>query len=242
MIMEKRSFLGNWIAALLCAVMWLVMPSAAQAQTISNTAAASWTSGGQGFSALSNTVAFAVETNTVRLETFVPVSGAGQPLSFTPAQCGGASIALPGGSGQFVPATGLRAGQGLYLKLTDNAANRDPAAIDTVTAILTTLNGDREEVTVFETAPNSGLFVGAVPTTLVPISPVDGDCRLSVRAGEQVSIRFAQSGAILPDIAGAMSVLADPYGIAFDSEDGTPVSGVRISPLDRIRSRTPRRR
>ena len=232
MALEKRSFLGNWIAALLCALLWLVMP-AATAQTVSNTASASWNSGGRDFTALSNTVAFAVEANPARLETFVPVSAAGVPLSFAASQCGGAAVALPGGpSAAVTPASGLKPGEALYIRLTDPLANRNPAAIDSVVAILTTPRGDREEVTVFETAPDSGIFAGAVPTGAVPLRPLAGDCRLSVRTGDTIAIGFTQSGAILPDVSGAISILADPYGILFDSEDGTPVSGVRISMVD----------
>ena len=97
MVREKRRFLGNWIAALLCALMWLAM-SAASAQTVTNTASATWSSGGRDFTALSNTVAFAVEANPARLETFVPVSAAGEALTFDPAQCGGVAVTLPAGA------------------------------------------------------------------------------------------------------------------------------------------------
>ena len=59
------------------------------------------------------------------------------------------------------PITSVRAGEQVIFRLVAPAGNRDPAAIDIVSAVITTSNGDRDVLTVFETAPDSGVFTGS---------------------------------------------------------------------------------
>lgn len=194
--------ISSVIAALLLAVMLLIAPaSQVRAQTITNIAGASWSEQGRDFSVRSNPVA--IELAPIgggTIDTFVPKGNGGQQLAFNPSRCGGATVTVPGGlDGNTVVAsleqsTTLKIGTTLFFRLVAPAANTNPNAIDSVTATLTTASGDREQLQVFETAPNSGVFIGAIPTAAIPPSPVQGDCRLSVSPGDTISIECVKTG------------------------------------------------
>lgn len=232
--------ISSVIAALLLAVMLLIAPaSQVRAQTITNIAGASWSEQGRDFSVRSNPVA--IELAPVgggTIDTFVPKGNGGQQLAFNPSRCGGATVTVPGGlDGNTVVAsleqsTTLKNGTTLFFRLVAPAANTNPNAIDSVTATLTTASGDREQLQVFETASNSGVFIGAIPTAAIPPSPVQGDCRLSVSPGDTISIECVKTGNTNVLATAQVEVLADPFGLVFDSEDGRPVDGARVSLVD----------
>ena len=211
--------------------------SAAGAQTVTNTAGARWISGAKNYSAGSNTVEFAVVRAPIAIQTFTGSAG-GQPLPYVAPSCGGQNLSLPGsaGAGATVlsvnPATSLRAGGVLYFQVTDAAANANPAAIDSLTATLTTTSGDREQLTIFETAVNSGIFVGAIQSTAA--KPVPGDCRLSVTTGDMISIAARLPGSNETVATAQVEVLVDPYGLVFDSTSGAPINNVRVTLVDAL--------
>ncbi|WP_245647691.1 hypothetical protein [Novosphingobium lentum] len=216
----------------------LFLCGSVQAQTITNIARASWTQGDQVLSVQSNAATFEVTQTPVTLD--VLQSAPGSPsTTIAPSLCGGHSLsaALLGTMTNLVSASDvstIKIGQQLIFRLVDHAANRSTTAVDQVDAVITTISGDREVVTVLETSANSGIFIGAVPTTAVPPTPVQGDCRLSVASGDKISIELRMPSQIQPIAMAAVNVLADPYGVVFDSEDGTPINGVRISMVDAL--------
>lgn len=218
--------------------MLLVGLAPAHGQTITNTARASWTDGGALRGTSSNTVSISVERVPVTLETFHPVTGGTATLPVTPALCGGAPLPLPGGIGSGTvtmpvsPTHELRVGETLVLRFDAAYANRNAAAIDQVVAVLTTPRGDREALTVFETGVNTGVFTGAIPTRRIPPDLIQNDCVLSVENGDQITVAIGHSDTAPPVSTTLVSVLADPFGYVFDSEDGTLVSGARVSLVD----------
>ncbi len=243
--MNHPTFIREAIAMLLCMLASLFAVEAraqtgAQVQTISNTAAAQWSAAGSDHSIVSNTASFSVVLQPITIDTFAPAFTGGQSVSFIPSHCGGAPIAVPGapsGSAAVASvarATTLHIGDVLYFRLVSPAANLNASAIDSVTAVLTTSSGDRETVEVFETAPDSGVFLGAVPTSAIPPRPVSGDCRLSVAAGDRISIECTVSGKAILIATAEIDVLADPFGLIFDSEDGSPVNGAKVSLVDAL--------
>ncbi|WP_374530974.1 hypothetical protein [Novosphingobium sp.] len=235
-----RGFLKIWLSlvALLTALCGLV--PGAFAQTITNIASANWYEQDSPRSVRSNPVAIDVLSDPATIETYKRIPGAGQSLAFTPSHCGEAELAVPGGLSSdgtvasLERTTSLRIGDTLFFRVSAPAANLDPAKIDSLTATLVTASGDRETLTIFETAPNSATFVGAIPTTAVPPQPVQGDCRLSVAAGDHISIECSRSGTAHVIATAQIEVLADPFGLVFASEDGTPVEGVRVSLVDAV--------
>ncbi|MFM5916578.1 MAG: hypothetical protein ACKOOL_03480, partial [Novosphingobium sp.] len=215
----------------------LIGASAAQAQTITNIAAAQWSVGGSNYSANSNAVTFAVVPNPVAIQTFTDGNG-GQQLPVTAPVCGGSPLVLPGGVGAsnpfatVNPATALQAGSVLYFQIDAPAANSNPSAIDSLTVTISGATGDLETLTVFESAANSGSFIGAIKTVPVPPASVRGDCRLSVQGGEQITISASQPGNPTVVATAHIEVLADPYGLVFDSETGAPINGARVTLVD----------
>ena len=215
------------------------MPSA-QAQTITNVAGAQWSQGGNNYSINSNAVTFSVVQPAVSIKTFVPSSASGQSLPITAPTCGGNIIQLPGGIGTSQPsatvnqASVLHAGDILYFQISAPGANLDSAAVDILTVTLRPTSGDRETLTVFETGTNTGLFVGAIATRAMPPQPIQGDCRLSVTGGDNIAIEAAPAGGGTIIATAQIEVLADPYGLVFDSEDGTPINGARVTLVDAL--------
>ena len=227
-------------AALLGALLFVVTMAAAQAQTITNVASASWNAGGADFSIRSNVISIDLASLTAHIDTFRPARGTGIVTPITASRCGGVALPIVGASGgsnavaSVTETTSLRAGEQLFFRVVAPRANFNPAAIDTLTAILITTDGDREEIEVFETAPNSGVFMGAIPTAVSPPAPVRGDCKLSVANGDLISIEAHMPGLAVTIATAVVDVLADPFGLIFDSEDGTPISGARVSLVDAL--------
>lgn len=230
--------LHGWVEVLLFAALLLVS-EASTAQSITNIAEATWKAGGQDLSIQSNAVTFSVVQEPPRLETLGYADGVGISTSFTPSLCGSTQIYVPGAIGGANPVTSLgkatriRIGETLYFRLIFAAGNTNSAAIERITVVLTSKAGDREQLEVAETGANSGVFMGAIPTTAVPTQPVHGDCRLGVAGGDDIVVAAISAGTDV--IASAdITVFADPYGLVFDSEDGTPISGVRVTMVNAL--------
>lgn len=125
--------------------------------------------------------------------------------------------------------TALSAGQDLIFQVDARAANIDPAAVDRLTVHIKTDAGDHEEVTIFESDPDTGIFIGSIPTIRMPPQPVEGDCRLSIADGNTIEIMLQNEAQGATMVSTQVNVLADPFGVIFDSETGEPVSGVTVS-------------
>ncbi|WP_296676102.1 hypothetical protein [Novosphingobium sp.] len=223
-------------AALFWALLLFVMPAAAQ--TITNTARADWVDAGVARTIASNTVTVETIINPIALETYHPVPGSSADLPIRASLCGNAPLVIFPGSadgGIGVPATPtaqLRVGEVLVIRAIAPLANLDPAAIDKLAASISTPSGDRESLEIFETAPNSGIFTGAIRTRAIPPAPTSFDCQLSVASGESITVSLGGENGSAPLVATVVAVLADPYGIVFDSADGSPVSGASVTLVD----------
>ena len=224
--------------AVLCPLaLW--MSPAASAQTITNVASASWLQNGQVVSAASNTVAFSKVAAPASILTYTVAPGTTTSLNFMPSECGGVPIPGTGsiGSGTQVAAitasvvqsSTVAIGDVFYFEVNAPQANLNPNAEDSIQVTLTTTSGDKETITVFETANNTGVFVGAVPTVGIPPQPVGGDCRLSVSQGDSISITALIAGTPTPIATAQLSVSDDPFGYVFDSESGASVNGATVT-------------
>ena len=228
---------GALCCALLCALCCALLAGGAapaHAQAISNTARASWSQGGESFVTLSNTVSFDVASAGVTVETFASAQSL-VSLIYTPTRCGDTPMLAGNAAAQIqitagvTPATKVRIGDAFYFRVTAPAGNLDPGAIDRLETTLETSSGDRETMVIFETAPNSGTFAGGVPTAPIPPDARAEDCQLSVAKGDTISIVYRLSGDKTVLAATQLDVLADPFGYVFDSEDGSPVDGARVT-------------
>ena len=209
-------------------------------QSIVNIAGASWQDSDGIYSALSNEVSIEILQQPVSISTFRPTIGGNLSTPIRSARCEGTDQSPSEGKSPptNVVATTIaatdsyRVGDYLIFQVEAPSANRDPGTIDSIDAILTTPGGDRERLEVFETEENSGIFVGKIGTTGTPPAPRSGDCRLSVSQGEEIQIETHRLGIEQILVATTVVVLADPLGMVFDSEDGTPVSGAVVTLVD----------
>lgn len=222
------------------------LPASAQ-DIISNTAQAEWDSGPQRLSVPSNTVDIPVNRTppppaSLELYHFTGGSG-GQPTNLPQTMCVSSSgprpVNLNGAFSQYsanpapiIPTTAIRAGEPLILRVNSAAQNTNSGAIDSFEATITTQNGDRERVTMTETAANSGIFLAVVNTSASPPTPVRGDCVLTVRPGDELDVDLGNSGTGTRIATGTVDILVDPFGLTFDSGDGAPVSGTRVTIVD----------
>ncbi|HEV2599904.1 hypothetical protein [Sphingopyxis sp.] len=247
--MTRTSKYFGLVTALVAAALLPAAP-AANAQVITNTAAAQWTHDGQPGQALSNRVDVTVAPRPPErptIATYRLTSGSGnKSVPIAPTQCARAvgrsiSTTIPlGGVYEGIstaPASlqgtnNFRAGEVLVVGVTLASANVDPQARDALDVVLELENGDREQITLTETANNSGEFVGIINTIGVPPAVTQGDCRLSVNPGAPLTLRVTdQANASLVALA-TINFLVDPFGIVFDSGDGTPVPGSRVTIVD----------
>lgn len=238
-MMRRATLLTHGILVMLMTMLVLMAPGA-KAQSIVNVASAAWSEQGHAFSTRSNTVSFSVVPASTVIDTFVAASNAGKTTTFNPSDCGGAPVVLPAGSGingqvaSLESAVSLRIGDVLFFRLIAPAANFDPVAIDLLDAQLIAASGDRETITIRETGPDTGVFIGAMPSTAIPPQPASGDCRLSVAQGDTIAIEFIGHGNQGVIATAQVEVLADPFGLVFDSEDGTPIDGARVTLVDAL--------
>ncbi len=216
------------------------------AQTISNTATIQWQVGPTTLTQASNRVDLAVErpSATLSLSTYQFSGTAGAillPVPTTMCRGSGGDIAVVL-EGAFAntsrnPAsveqtTRIRAGEPLVIGITSASDNIRADVVDSMMVTLTTPAGDAETLLLQETGANTGMFVGVVRTAAVPPVPVQGDCQLSLRPGDTLTLAStrAQDGSAIAN--SPIEVLVDPFGIVFDSGDGTPIPGVRVTLID----------
>ncbi|MEP0644916.1 MAG: hypothetical protein ABJC73_14980, partial [Parasphingorhabdus sp.] len=129
------------------------------------------------------------------------------------------------------PTDRIRAGAPLIVSILAPNKNLNPQAVDSFEIVLTTPAGDREVITISETGPNTARFVGMINTAAIPPSPVQGDCKLSVNPGDTLDVGIGETaGNSLGSVE--LGILIDPFGETFDSGDGTPVSGTRVTLID----------
>ncbi|MFM9936843.1 MAG: hypothetical protein ACKVOL_11675, partial [Novosphingobium sp.] len=231
-----RNIIGA-IAALLFAVLLVVTGETAAAKTISNTAQARWTQGDQTLTTDSNVVSFDVVSEDATISV-LPLPGGTNSMSVDSGSCGGAP--LPGvtidaaAADPSIPSTisSITVGQQVVFRLVLSRAALNAGKIDTVRVIITSASGDQETISVIETAADSGVFFGAIPTSAIPPQPTRGDCRLSVSDGDKVTVEYNGATGDGSVIKTAVDVLADPYGLVFDSEDGAPIDGARVTLVD----------
>lgn len=210
----------------------------AQAQRIENVARLTWTSGETPVTVASNPVVVDVVGQTATLSTFRRDSASPASTSFRAALCGGRAMTSPVLAGTATQVASIRetavlsGGDDLVFRLAASAANTDPTAIDTITAVLVTDGGDRETLIVRETDVDSGVFVGSIETRAVPPQPVSGDCVLGVTDGDHISIECRRTSGLSLLATARLDILADPFGTVFDSRDGSPVDGAVVTLID----------
>ncbi|KQO08423.1 hypothetical protein ASF09_09685 [Sphingomonas sp. Leaf242] len=115
----------------------------------------------------------------------------------------------------------------MILVLDNQAGNHDPAVRET--AVITANIGETKvPLTLVETAANSGIFAGGVPSTETGRYPDLEPCEVRTR-GTPITLSFAEDEF---SYASTASILIDPAGYTFDSRTGALVDGTTVSLVD----------
>lgn len=192
----------------------------------------------------SNEVALAVEPLPSRASIGLAryEASASSVSAAGPTQCrvGDAFVPLappaPQGVGVLDPMTPIplqettvaHAGDPVFVRVADADRNRDASVVDTVDVRLTARStGDVEILRLSETGPNTGVFVGYVPTLT---NAAASDCALQVERNADLEVTYVDP-ADSTDAVQA-SALVDPYGLVFDSQTGGPIDGARVRLID----------
>ena len=233
-----RSLTLQAAAALFGALLSLVVPTGqTAAQTIENVAQARWDFDGRTMTGRSNLVQLEVQQDAPSIQTFVP--GNGTTLSARPSFCAasGGVLEPAGGDASAISAREsavVTAGRDLFFVIDLASANISSETVDSVDVVLSADTGDRETLTVFETEANSGRFVGSIATLRMPPAPIANNCLLSLRDGDEIVIRVLGRDGSATSLSTVVEVVANPFGIVFDSETGTPVDGATVSLVDAL--------
>ncbi len=240
----------NHILVLLAGLATIMTGSApvpARAQTISNIATIQWDVGGTRIVQNSNRVDLVVEPPLpvpASLTTYqFDGSTTAQSLSLATTLCHGSTgttpVALNGAfaglsltPAAVIPTTQIHTGEPLIVAINSAADNNNPSAVDILDIRLETPAGDSETLTLSESGPNTGLFVGMVHTAASRSAPTRNDCVLSFAPGTSfglTSVR-ASNGAVIA--SSTIDILIDPFGMVFDSGDGAPVTGSSVTLID----------
>lgn len=225
--------------ALLGTIAAFLTSAPASAEVIENVATARWIEAGAPNETRSNRVSVTVAANPVSMQTFRVVPDGANSIAFIPSHCmDGGSGTDPVASGSpaqtlgIEPASQYRVGETVVFTITAALANRDPDEIDQLTVAARTSSGELVELTVFETGLDTGQFIGTIATRRdIPGQPGE-DCRLGVMPGGTVTLvlRGTEAGSVV--LTRDAVILADPFGMVFDSETGEPVSGARVTLRD----------
>ncbi|HAD18402.1 MAG TPA: hypothetical protein DCF81_16235, partial [Erythrobacter sp.] len=232
-------------AALLAALLSVVVSGeAVHAQTIDNIAHTKWVFGGDTYETTSNTVSVDVDRSKPVITVYRPTTGSGTGISYRAPRCDTASIASAKVSQQagntdaelisaiVETSDKVSPGGSILFDVLVPVANIDPRIVDSVDVQVISSAGDSERLTIFETGENTGHFIGRILTHHVPPAPSATDCRLGVKDGGTVEIEIHAPGSAVIVATATVDVLADPFGVVFDSETGEEISGARVTLID----------
>lgn len=218
-----------------------------QLPLISNTARAEWTQGGQPVSRDSNPVGIQVvplpqiapELDIFKFSGTNPTGQLPVPATMCRSNGGLQQIGLEGvfaniptSPANIDTANSIRPNEPLIVQIESQSKNADPNVAEQFEVVLTTDEGDRENIILTETAVNSGLFVGLINTDATTNGAIQGDCALFVTAGQQLhfDVTAASDGEVQGEAT--VDILIDPFGISFDSSDGAAVDATEITLID----------
>ncbi|MBN1663725.1 MAG: DUF11 domain-containing protein [Deltaproteobacteria bacterium] len=124
------------------------------------------------------------------------------------------------------PAYGYASGNVINLQVQDADQNVDATLAETVSVILTNpATGDTETIILTETGPDTGIFRGAILSTLAATTRENGS--LTVAPDSRINAAYTDPLDISP-VYNA-SALIDPLGIVFDAVTGIPVAGTVVT-------------
>lgn len=257
MVLKKmlRSACLPGLLHFVCAVVLAsgLLPFAASAATILNSATASFTdAGGQSVTLPSNTTSLLTvpppSPSTVVFYQYAPGAAGNIPLAFdggqfddtgsggfqplsAPSDLDGNVISLASPV-EVRPTRVFHAGEPVFITLADANRNVDPAVREIIEVRLISSTGDSEVLLLQETGANTGVF-SAVIQSVPPSQPVSGlNGQISVDVNSTLTVDYQD--AFYPPDTSATDALVDPFGVVFDSVTGLPVDGVTVTMVNTV--------
>ncbi|MEQ1915663.1 MAG: hypothetical protein ABL856_02950 [Gallionella sp.] len=121
----------------------------------------------------------------------------------------------------------------IFIRVTSFDQNLNAFLADAVVATVVTASGDSETLSLTETGPSTGVFVGYVQSSGLAAGTlaVANNNALSLQPNEAITATSVDTcnGVTSTSVAQA---LADPYGLVFDSSTGLPLNGASITIID----------
>ena len=142
----------------------------------------------------------------------------------------GATVLDPNTLISMSPVDIYQAGEPVFVQLQDLDQNLDPTVQETITVTVVTSSGDQEVLILTETDVNTGVYIGYVQSTSNPVTGFDGVLSL----GPDINITVNYVDQYDGSDSSAASTLIDPYGVVFNSANGTPIDGVVVSIFDAL--------
>ena len=164
----------------------------------------------------------------VRQDTFVPLPEPVDRSSLT----GDPTLIDRSAPLRVFPTERIRIGVPIFLTLEDQGLNMDPTRVETVVITLTdAVTGDSEELRLYETGPDTGVFSAWINTTAD--SAHNGDGQLSTQAFSVISAQYEEATNTVNNLDVDVGVgPIDPEGLLFDSRSGQPLSGIPLTLID----------
>lgn len=131
-----------------------------------------------------------------------------------------------------VKTNSYHAGEPVFVRVTDLDQNLDRAVRETITVtVKNSTTGETEVLRLTETGPDTGVFVGYVPSQEATGSGSPSyNGVLPVSQGSPLDARYVDT--VDGSDTSADSVVVDPLGIVFDSVTGKPIDGVTVTLFD----------
>ncbi|MBF0118986.1 MAG: DUF11 domain-containing protein [Desulfobacterales bacterium] len=125
------------------------------------------------------------------------------------------------------PQKRYKIGQDIYIQVKDLDRNTDPDIVETIKIVLKNIEtGDQETITLTETGPSTGFFIGSVKSNEGDAGN-NGDGSLTLNEESKISATYED--ALDAEPVSEDSALIDPYGIVFDSASGGAVKGAVVT-------------
>jgi len=125
----------------------------------------------------------------------------------------------------------LHTGEPIFIHVDDKDQNLNPAVRETINVVVTSpTTGDEEEIILIETGVDTGEFIGYVQSTSAAVSTYNGV--LTLGSETEVVVNYVDK--FDGSDSSAATELVDPFGILFDSVDGSTLDGVTVSIVDSL--------
>jgi uncharacterized repeat protein (TIGR01451 family) len=119
-------------------------------------------------------------------------------------------------------------GDSIVITVDDGNRNIDPDAREFVEIHMASSSNDTEVLRLKETGADTGLFAATIKTVSISTSFIIADGYLSVGPGDALSVEYKDD--LFPTLDHVeATVLVDPFGIVFDSANGTPINDAKVT-------------